>query len=96
MSENRTLVGDVEISTDHFINGERVSSPATFEDRSPLDWSVKLADVSRGGADEAGAAITAAVDAFEGWAALSTTERQIYLHRLANLIDANIDRIATV
>jgi 5-carboxymethyl-2-hydroxymuconic-semialdehyde dehydrogenase len=55
-----------------------------------------LADVARGGPLEAQDAITAAVDAFEGWAALSTTERQSYLHRLADLIDQNIEPIATV
>ena len=89
-------MGGVEVDTRHFINGERVSSPTTFEDRSPLDWNLKLADVSRGGADEAAAAVSAALSAFPAWAALSSDERQAYLYRLADLIDANIERIATV
>jgi betaine-aldehyde dehydrogenase/5-carboxymethyl-2-hydroxymuconic-semialdehyde dehydrogenase len=96
VSNDRVLVGGVEVATGHYINGQRVSSTATFEDRSPLDWTVKLADVALGGPIEARAAVTAAVDAFEGWAALTTIERQDYLHRLADLIDANIERIATV
>jgi acyl-CoA reductase-like NAD-dependent aldehyde dehydrogenase len=96
MSAERTVVGGVDVSTEHFINGRRVASATTFEDRSPLDWNIKLADVARGGSDEAGAAITAAVDAFDGWAGLTTIERRVYLHRLADLIDANIERIATV
>lgn len=96
MSGPRVSVGGVEVDTRHFINGERVSSPTTFEDRSPLDWNLKLADVSRGGADEAAAAVNAALSAFPAWAALSSDERQAYLYRLADLIDENIERIATV
>jgi len=96
VSGPRVSVGGVEVDTRHFINGERVSSPTTFEDRSPLDWNLKLADVSRGGADEAAAAVSAAVSAFPAWAALSSDERQAYLYRLADLIDENIERIATV
>ena len=96
MSGPRVSVGGVEVDTRHFINGERVGSPTTFEDRSPLDWNLKLADVSRGGADEAAAAVGAALSAFPAWAALSSDERQAYLYRLADLIDANIERIATV
>jgi len=96
MTSERVCVGGVEVATGHFINGQRVASPSTFEDRSPLDWNLKLADVARGGASEAKAAVTAAVDAFDGWAALTTQERQSYLHRLADLIDANIERIAAV
>jgi acyl-CoA reductase-like NAD-dependent aldehyde dehydrogenase len=89
-------VGGVDVSTDHYINGERVASASTFEDRSPLDWSLKLADVARGGTKEADAAVTAAVNAFPAWAALTAFERQEMLHRLADLIDENIDPIATV
>jgi betaine-aldehyde dehydrogenase/5-carboxymethyl-2-hydroxymuconic-semialdehyde dehydrogenase len=96
MSDDRVQVDGVDVSTRHFIDGERVASPTTFEDRSPLDWSLKLADVARGGPKEAAAAVGAAVRAFDGWAALTTVERQVYLHRLADLIDANIERIATV
>ena len=33
----RVLVGGVSVATGHFINGQRVDSPTTFEDRSPLD-----------------------------------------------------------
>ncbi len=92
----RVDVGGVEVSTDHYINGQRVSSESTFEDRSPLDWSLKLADVARGGPVEADAAITAAVNAFPAWAALTAYERGELLHRLADLIDENIDPIASV
>ncbi|MDE3065039.1 MAG: aldehyde dehydrogenase [Acidobacteriota bacterium] len=92
----RVAVGGVEVSTDHYIDGRRVSSSDTFEDRSPLEWDVKLADVARGGPREADAAVSAALAAFPAWAALSHYERQGILHRLADLIDKNIEPIATV
>jgi len=96
MSEVRTNVGGVAVATEHFINNVRVASHATFEDRSPLDWTLKLADVARGTARDAALAVEAAQDAFPAWAALTTRQRAKYLHRLADLIDENVDRIATV
>jgi len=94
--DRRVEVGSGSVSTLHYIGGRRVGSPTSFEDRSPLDWSVKLADVARGDADTAAAAVEAARAAFPAWAALTTAERGGYLHRLADVIDANIDRIAEV
>jgi acyl-CoA reductase-like NAD-dependent aldehyde dehydrogenase len=96
MKSQRISIDGIEVSPDHFINGQRVSSRHTFEDRSPLDWTWKLADVARGTGLEAQMAVHAAVDAFEGWAALGVKGRGEYLHRLADLIDANIERIAHV
>src|ERR1700677_4167825 len=96
MSEVRAEVGGVAVATGHFINNERVSSPTTFEDRTPLDWSLKLADVSRGTALEADLALAAATDAFPAWAKLGVHERGKYLRRLADLIDDNVERIAVV
>ncbi len=92
----RIDVDGVSISPDHFINGVRVSSERTFEDRSPLDWTWKLADVARGDAREAELAVSAASDAFTHWSALSVVERGAYLDRLADLIDRDVERIAHV
>ena len=89
------LVAGVEVSTDHFIGGRRVSSSSTFEDRSPLDWSL-LANVARGDTATADAAVSAAVDAFPAWAALGAAGRAAHLRRLADLIDTNVERIAAV
>jgi betaine-aldehyde dehydrogenase/5-carboxymethyl-2-hydroxymuconic-semialdehyde dehydrogenase len=89
------LVAGVEVSTDHYIDGERVASAATFEDRSPLDGSL-LARVSRGDAATAEAAVAAAAAAFPAWAALGPDGRAVYLRRLADLIDASVERIAAV
>ncbi len=92
----RVDVDGVSVATGHYIGGERVDSPDTFEVRSPLDWNWCLAKVSRGGAHEARLAVDAAVAAFPDWAALGVEGRGVYLDRLADLIDANIETIAHV
>jgi betaine-aldehyde dehydrogenase/5-carboxymethyl-2-hydroxymuconic-semialdehyde dehydrogenase len=89
-------VDGVSVSPDHYINGERIASSRTFEDRSPLDWTWKLADVARAGSVEADLAVTAAEAAFPAWAALSVDERATYLERLADLIDRDVEKIAHV
>ncbi|HEY9457474.1 MAG TPA: aldehyde dehydrogenase, partial [Gaiella sp.] len=45
---------------------------------------------------EAALAVAAAQDAFPAWAALGTAERGEVLHRLADLIDANVEQLAAV
>ncbi|HSN03205.1 MAG TPA: aldehyde dehydrogenase family protein [Acidimicrobiales bacterium] len=96
MNGKRVDVAGVQVATGHFINGARVDASQTFEDRSPLDWNVKLADVSRGNGADADAALRAALGAFPAWAAKSAAERAAYLHRLADLIDENVERLAAV
>ena len=91
----RVRVAGAEVSVDHFIGGRRIAGAETFEDRSPLDWSL-LAEVSRGDAGTADLAISAALEAFPAWAALGAAGRAVYLERLADLIDANVERIASV
>ncbi len=93
---NRFDVEGVAVSGDHFIGGRRVSSPTTFETRSPIDWSIKLGDVARGDAETADQALKAATEAFPAWAALPPKERAVYLNRLADLIDTHKDKIARV
>jgi betaine-aldehyde dehydrogenase/5-carboxymethyl-2-hydroxymuconic-semialdehyde dehydrogenase len=88
-------VAGVAVSPDHFIGGRRVASDDSFEDRSPIDEHV-LAEVARGGEREVVLAVEAAAAAFPPWAALGAAGRAAYLRRLADLIDANVDRIAAV
>lgn len=95
MSSRRQLVAGVEVSTDHFIGGERLSSDDTFADLSPIDESV-LAEVARGGEREAGLAVAAATEAFPAWAALGPRGRAEHLYRLADLIDANLEPLSQV
>jgi acyl-CoA reductase-like NAD-dependent aldehyde dehydrogenase len=85
----------IDVSPDHHIGGDRVGGDERFEVISPIDQRV-LANVARGGAREAHAAVEAARAAWPEWAALGAAGRAALLHRLAELIDANIDRIATV
>ena len=96
MSSPRIDVDGVSVSPDHYINGERIASSRTFEDRSPLDWTWKLADVARASTVEADLAVSAAEAAFPAWAARSSEERGAYLDRLAELIDRDVEQLAHV
>ena len=96
MPTSRAEISDVAVSPDHFIGGKRIASEAKFEVRSPLDWDWKLADVSRGDPLTADKAVTAAVDAFPSWSSLAPDARAAHLHRLADLVDDNIDDLATI
>jgi len=94
--DTRIDIAGHAVSPDHYIGGRRVGSAATFETRCPFDWGWKLADVARGDAATADLAVSAATAAFPAWAALSAAERGAYLHRLADLIEANVERLAMI
>jgi len=79
----------------HWIGGERVGSATTFTDSSPIDGSV-LAEVARGGAAEADAAVRAARMAFPGWARTSRAERAGILHAIADGVDKRLEELAAV
>jgi betaine-aldehyde dehydrogenase/5-carboxymethyl-2-hydroxymuconic-semialdehyde dehydrogenase len=88
-------VAGVPVSTGHSIGGERVESTERFIDVSPIDGK-PLAEVARGGAFEVDLAVRAASEAFPAWAALGPSGRAKHLHRLADLIDANVEPLAAV
>jgi betaine-aldehyde dehydrogenase/5-carboxymethyl-2-hydroxymuconic-semialdehyde dehydrogenase len=92
---DRVQVAGTAVSPDHYIGGERVASERHFEDISPIDGRV-IAEVSRAGEAEVDRAVRAAHAAFDAWAALGPAGRAPYLHRLADLIDENVDRLAEV
>ena len=94
MTATRIDIEGVSVSPDHYIGGRRVSSPRTFEDRSPLDWTLKLGDFARGDTDTADRAVSAAAEAFPDWSAAGISERAACMHRLADLIEANVTSIA--
>ena len=94
MSTARIDIEGVSVSPDHYIGGRRVSSPRMFEDRSPLDWSRKLGDFARGDAAAADQAVAAAAEAFPDWSAAGIAKRAACMHRLADLIDANVTPLA--
>lgn len=92
----RVYVGGFDLSADHWIGGQRVGSPESFETRSPNDWGLVLAEVARGDSETARRAVTAAQEAAPAWAALPPAQRAAYLHRLADIIDANVEKVAMI
>ncbi|MFM2072655.1 MAG: hypothetical protein RLZZ623_2919 [Actinomycetota bacterium] len=89
------VVAGVEVSGDHWIGGRRVSSASTFDDISPIDETV-IAQIARGGAAEAAAAIEAARAAFPAWAATPRSERARLMHRVADLVEERLEQLAIV
>lgn len=95
MASNTVTVAGVEVSTDHWIDGRRVSSSERFETLSPIDGS-HLADVASGGKAEADQAVDAARRAFPAWAALGPEGRLPYLKRFAEGIRERANDLASV
>jgi 5-carboxymethyl-2-hydroxymuconic-semialdehyde dehydrogenase len=89
------VVAGVAVDTGHWIGGERVGSAAAFTDVSPIDEQ-PLAEVARGGAAEADAAVTAASRAFPGWARTSREDRARILHAIADGVDKRVEELARV
>jgi aminomuconate-semialdehyde/2-hydroxymuconate-6-semialdehyde dehydrogenase len=89
------VVEGVEVSTEHWIGGERVASGSTFTDISPID-ETPIAEVARGGADEAAQAVEAAKGGFEAWGSTAPKERAEVLHRVGELIEERASDIAKV
>lgn len=88
-------IGDVRISPDHYIGGQRIASATTFTDISPIDGAV-LGEVSAGGVLEADLAVQAAKKAFPEWAALGPQGRAEYLDKLAHVIERRVPDLALV
>jgi aminomuconate-semialdehyde/2-hydroxymuconate-6-semialdehyde dehydrogenase len=88
-------IEDVEVSADHWVGGERISSSATFTDVSPIDETA-IAEIARGGAAEVDAAVSAARHAFESWGATSPADRAAVLGRVSEGVLARVDELAAV
>lgn len=95
MADNRATVAGVEVSTDHWIDGRRVSSSERFEDLSPVDGS-HLANVAAGGKAEVDQAVDAARRAFPAWAALGPEGRLPILKAFAEGLRARAKDLAAV
>jgi aldehyde dehydrogenase len=82
---------------DNFIGGEWVApvDGLYFEDSSPVDGSV-IAEVARSNEKDVDLAVSAAWEAAESWNKTSVTERSNILHKVANRIEENIDRLGEV
>jgi 5-carboxymethyl-2-hydroxymuconic-semialdehyde dehydrogenase len=77
----------------HHIAGATVTSPATFETRSPTDGSL-IAPVARGSAEDVDRAALAAHAAYPPWRAFKGDDRRALLHRIADAIEQRADEIA--
>jgi 5-carboxymethyl-2-hydroxymuconic-semialdehyde dehydrogenase len=88
-------VGGIEVSTEHWIGGERLGSPATFADRSPID-EADIADIARGGQAETDLAVRAAREAFPGWGTTPPKERARILHDIGGGIERRVEELAVV
>ena len=88
-------VENVAVDTRHWIGGRRVDSAARFQSISPIDETV-IADVAAGSADEIDQAVAAAQAAFKIWSKTSREERARLLHKIADGIEASIERLAVV
>ena len=95
MEHGRVKVAGVDVSTEHFIDGQRVASKRRFLDRSPIDGAA-LAEVSAGDAVEADMAVSAARRAFPAWAALGPEGRAPILRRFAEGIQARSADLSAV
>lgn len=90
-----TTVAGVDVDVRHWIGGRRVGSADTFTDSSPIDGQ-PLAEIARGGAAEAEAAVAAAASAFPEWAATAPTERARILHAIADGVEKRVEELALV
>lgn len=95
MTAHLTTVAGVTVDTRHWIGGERVASPQTFTDTSPIDGA-PIGEIARGGPTEAAAAVAAAKAAFPGWAATPRAERARVLHAVADGVERRIEELAIV
>jgi 5-carboxymethyl-2-hydroxymuconic-semialdehyde dehydrogenase len=97
MSEHAATaeVEGVRVDLRHWIGGQRVSSPGTFADISPID-ETEIAQVHAGRAEEVDRAVAAARAAFPGWAALSVAERAEILRRVADGVEARVEDLSRV
>jgi 5-carboxymethyl-2-hydroxymuconic-semialdehyde dehydrogenase len=83
------------VDTRHFIGGQRVSSSETFDNFSPIDGAL-LAKISKGGQREADLAVEAARKAFPEWSKMGPKKRGELLHRLAVLVEENLEQLANL
>ena len=88
-------VMDYKPRYDHWIGGEWVapSSGQYFENISPVTGKV-FCEVARGNADDIEKALDAAHAAFKTWRHTSATERANMLLKIADRMEANLEKIA--
>ena len=91
------LAAFAEHPLEHFIGGRwrPSASGETFDNHAPADGE-RLGAVASGGVEDVDAAARAAQDAFSRWRAMGGAQRRAVLHRIADAIEADAERIALV
>ncbi|WAH38061.1 aldehyde dehydrogenase [Alicyclobacillus dauci] len=79
----------------HFIDGQFVESAdgRTFDNINPATGE-KIGTVAEGSKREIDQAVAAARRAFKTWGKTSAAERSVILHKIADLIEANLEELA--
>ncbi|CAH1794143.1 unnamed protein product [Owenia fusiformis] len=92
-------VNNMDITFPHqlFINNEFVPSISgdTFETINPADESV-ICKVSKGNADDVAKAVKAAIAGEEVWSKMNARDRGAIMYKLADLMDAHREELATL
>ena len=90
-------MGASTLGNANFIGGQwrQAASGATDQVLNPATGEV-LGEVPASDAADVDAAVAAASDAFPAWAALTPRERSETLHRVADVIDENIDELSRI
>lgn len=78
---------------DHLINGKHVAGREYFQTLDPANQEV-LAEVARGTPADVALAVSAAKAAFPAWAARPAAERAKLIHKLGELIAAQVPQIS--
>lgn len=88
-------VAGYDVSTDHYINGQRIAGKTRFDLHCPIDQRL-LGSVSEGDEEHVEAAIQAAQRAFSTWSLMSAAERLPYLERFAEEIGRRAEALCAV
>jgi 5-carboxymethyl-2-hydroxymuconic-semialdehyde dehydrogenase len=80
---------------DHMIAGKSVKSPTQFAVHSPVDGAL-ITHAARGTYEEINQAAIAADHAFKPWKNTPPEKRAAILHKIADLIEANAEKIAVL
>ncbi len=78
----------------NYINGEWITSGATFENRNPANTGEVVGTFVKGSAADIDAAAAAATAAFPGWSSTSGPARGNILYKAADILDKNFESVA--
>jgi 5-carboxymethyl-2-hydroxymuconic-semialdehyde dehydrogenase len=95
LAASTAVVENIEIDTRHWIGGKRVDSRERFQSISPIDETT-IADMASADAAIVDQAVAAAKAAFKTWSKTGREERAALLHKVADLVEANVERLAQV